>query len=135
MLRIAFDTLPDSKVRDRLGDLLETNEDTSIEEVARLFGCSGYVVESVPLALYGAQQIRRLDFAVMLQELIRVGGDTDTNSSIAGQVAGTLIGRARLPQTLETHLPELKFIESTVMQFVRAMEGSGNLKNKQSEIS
>ncbi len=122
LLQVAFDILPDSRVRDRLSELSKLNGNTPIAEVARLFGCSGYVVESVPLGLHGAQQITKLGFARMLEELIAAGGDADTNASIAGQVAGAFIGRAQLPQTLASRLPELEFVESVAMKFASKVE-------------
>jgi ADP-ribosylglycohydrolase len=79
--------LPDTQVRDRLIALTEIEEEAPLREIARRFGCSGYVVESIPLALCGASRIRSVDFKTVLHELIACGGDTDTNASIAGQVA------------------------------------------------
>ena len=46
--------LPDSRVRDRLMELDQLPRDLSIADVGSRFGSSGYVVESVPLALYAA---------------------------------------------------------------------------------
>jgi ADP-ribosylglycohydrolase len=123
LLVIAFDALPDSRVRDRIAEYLKVESNASITDVARFFGCSGYTVESVPLALYGAQQVSRLGFAGVLEELIAAGGDTDTNAAIAGQIAGTLIGRSQLPPTLVSRLPELDLIESAAEDFARKVEG------------
>jgi ADP-ribosylglycohydrolase len=75
------------------------------------------VVESVPLALCGAQRIESLGFERIILELISAGGDTDTVASIAGQVAGTLIGRSSIDQSLLARLPESHFIESISVQF------------------
>jgi ADP-ribosylglycohydrolase len=70
--------IPDSKLRDRLKEFAEVRGDVSIAEIAARFGSSGYVVESVSLSLYAAQQVLILGFEEMMRELICVGGDTDS---------------------------------------------------------
>jgi ADP-ribosyl-[dinitrogen reductase] hydrolase len=57
LLSLIIPELPDSSVRDRLIELDQLGGRISIREVATRFGCSGYVVESVPLALLGVQQM------------------------------------------------------------------------------
>ncbi len=104
LLELVIAALPDTSVRDRLIEFSKL--DLPISDLAQKFGCSGYVVESVPLAIYAAQQILRLGFTQMMQEIISVGGDADTNASIAGQIAGALIGYRRLPVTMIEKLPE-----------------------------
>lgn len=111
LLRLVIEILPDTSVRDRLRELAKL--DLSIAEVAQRFGNSGYVVESVPLAIYGAQQVINLGFATMLKTLITAGGDTDTIAAMAGQIAGTLLGQQGLPHELIAQLPEQEFITST----------------------
>ncbi|MEO1173720.1 MAG: ADP-ribosylglycohydrolase family protein, partial [Myxococcota bacterium] len=103
---------PDSVTRDRLNQL-SGSADRTIEEVASVFGASGYVAESVPLALFAVTCVdpeatrrppspSRRTFAGALESLIRVGGDTDTNASIFGQVCGAIFGLDGLPtQTVE----------------------------------
>ena len=44
----------------------------------------------------------------MYTKLIALGGDTDTNASIAGQIAGTLIGIQGIPDNLINKLKELR---------------------------
>ena len=43
-----------------------------------------------------------------IQTLITIGGDTDTNASIAGQIIGTLVGIEHIPVSLKTKLQELR---------------------------
>jgi ADP-ribosyl-[dinitrogen reductase] hydrolase len=89
-LAVAADGTPDSRVRDRMFELLPFQDQAP--DIAKRFGSGGYVVESVPLALYCAQSIARKSLPAVLEEAIRAGGDTDTIASIAGQVAGTVAG-------------------------------------------
>jgi ADP-ribosyl-[dinitrogen reductase] hydrolase len=111
--------LPDSRVKDRLIELSQFNG-TSISEIAKRFGCSGFVVESVPLALYGAQQLDSIGFAGVLSELVSAGGDTDTTASIAGQVMGTALGRLKIPEKMVKRVPNLDQIERIALKFGRS---------------
>lgn len=90
--------LPDTRVRDRLIDI---NQFDTITEAATL-GCDGYVVNSVPLAIFAASRMTSLE--AMYQQLIDTRGDTDTMASIAGQIAGTLIGASAIPPHLSDKL-------------------------------
>src|SRR5262249_2370962 len=87
LLIAVADGLPDSRVRDRLVELSRLKETPS--DVAAKFGSSGYVVESVPLALYCAQAICVETLPNVLSAAIRAGGDTDTIASMAGPGSGT----------------------------------------------
>ena len=92
--------LPDSRVRDRLADFAEIPSEAPVREVVRRFGSSGYVVETVPLALLLAVRVTPDNFGKILEELVEAGSDTDTIGSIAGQVAGAHLGLSRLPAEL-----------------------------------
>lgn len=53
----------------------------------------------------------------MLKQIISTGGDTDTNASIAGQIAGTLIGTENIPYELILKLrklPDYKWIKQVI---------------------
>lgn len=99
-------TLPDSQLRDRLNSLSALALHSPLADIARQYGASGYVVESVPLAIYAAQSIVSKDFAAVLREIIAVGGDTDTNASIAGQILGAWLGNEQLPRHLFERIPD-----------------------------
>ncbi len=121
LLRLVAEVLPDTQVRDRLIALTEIDKQTPLLEIASRFGCSGYVAESVPLALCGASRIRSLDFRTLLIELIACGGDTDTNASMAGQIAGALIGRARLPEDLIAGTPDWRLVDAVAGAFAESL--------------
>jgi len=99
LLEIIINQIPDTKVRDRLIEINNLPESATINDVSK-FGNNGYVVNSVPLAIYSAAQILKIGMTKMFQELIKAGGDTDTNCSIAGQIAGTLLGIDNIPKAL-----------------------------------
>lgn len=114
--------LPDSSVRDRMIQIMKVAEANSISAIAERFGCTGYVVDAVPLALAGAQRIRVSGFQGMLEELIACGGDTDTIASIAGQIAGALIGYTALPEELRDRLPNLPDIVAVARTYTKVVE-------------
>ncbi len=122
LMRQVIDHLPDTSVRDRVIEISTVDQNVSLLEIASKHGCSGYVVESVPLALRGAERIQSLGFQAMLEELISAGGDTDTIASIAGQIAGALIGRRKIPQELMNRLPDLSGITGIVEKFIEAID-------------
>jgi len=83
--------LPDCATRDRIFSLAELNGSKSIPEAAALYGASGYVVESVPLALYAAGFISEFGFERLLEQVVAAGGDTDTNAAITCRETTTVI--------------------------------------------
>ena len=107
LLSYVLPHLPDTGVKDNMIKLQE-NPSLGIAEAAAMIGCSGHVVESVPFALFAAQQIRHKDFGDILSAIIQCGGDTDTNASIAGQVMGGFLGYSHLPIELVKSFNALK---------------------------
>lgn len=105
LLMIISHQLPDSRIKDRLIQLEATTDINSLGD----FGTSGYVVDSVPFAIAMASKVHTLGFESMLSTIIEMGGDTDTNCSIAGQIAGCLLGVEALPKN---KLEQLKSLES-----------------------
>jgi len=111
--------LPDSLVRDRLLQLSCDEKDTPIPELAGKYGNSGYVVESVPLALCCASRVMSLGFEPLIIQVIHAGGDADTIASMTGQIAGTLLGLSSLPETMLARLPDTGTIRSITADFCR----------------
>lgn len=114
-LAAIINDLPDSGARDRIGELIMLQLPAS--EVARRFGASSYVVDSVPLALYCAQSIASEPLPIVLAQTISVGGDTDTLASMAGQVAGTVAGLAGIPHDLLAEVSGSDELKSTAEDF------------------
>ena len=108
--------LPDTRVRDRIMQL-SAKSGESIGAVAAKFGASAYVVDSVPLALFAARLIEHYPFDELLRRVIEAGGDTDTNASMTGQLAGAWIGAANIPKTMIELLPEKTYIQRVVVDF------------------
>jgi ADP-ribosylglycohydrolase len=109
--------LPDSRVRDRLVELDQLPNDLIIADVAIQFGSSGYVVDSVPLALYAARSIDRVPFDVLLRNVIEAGGDTDTIASMTGQIAGAWLGAPAISRNVLESLANADQIERVVDEF------------------
>lgn len=109
LLRHVLEQLPDSRVRDRLCEV-EEDKPSTVVECAQRFGCSGYVVESVPLVLFAAQMLGALGFHETLSSIVEAGGDTDTNAAMAGQVMGCLIGVDDLLDERTSEVPDMQAI-------------------------
>ena len=130
-LAAVVDSLPDSAVRDRIEELLPLRLPAG--EVARRFGATGHVVDTVPLALYCAQSINGDTLQAVLARAIGVGGDTDTLASIVGQVAGTVVGSAGVPLALFADVhgsDEAARIAGEFAKLVDGYAGAPTLKNR-----
>ena len=113
LIKLIINQIPDTRLRDRL---IEIKDMDSLVEIGKK-GNNGYVVNSVPLAIAAANKIQDIGFEGILEQLIEIGGDTDTNSSITGQIVGALIGKKEIPKNLLAKLMELSefnWIEKTI---------------------
>ena len=120
LLAIVAENLPDTKVKDRLLELAKIQDFSTISSIGKEFGSSGYVVESVPLSIFAASKVHHIGFKEMLIQLTAIGGDTDTNCSMAGQIAGALLGITSLPSDLKMQvmrLQEYTWIKDTIEKF------------------
>ena len=118
LIELIIPQLPDTRVRDRL---IKIKYMKNLQEIGSL-GNDGYVVNSIPLAIAAANQVNKIGLEEMYLQLIDIGGDTDTNCSIAGQIAGTLIGQEAIPKNLKETLQQLKeyqWIEQTINKFIK----------------
>lgn len=118
-IRAAADAIPDSVTRDRLRALLERT--LGIREAASEFGTSGWTADTVPIALLGAEEMCRGDFAEQLQALVAVSEDADTIGAIAGQVAGSALGIDRLPTDLLDSVPGIEDVRAIGQQLVERL--------------
>ncbi|WP_207514321.1 ADP-ribosylglycohydrolase family protein [Longitalea luteola] len=99
LFELIIPALPHTGVRDRLMEINAIQSNADIRRVARL-GNSGYVVNSVPFAIFAATRVTRIGMCEMYKSIIESGGDTDTNASLAGQIAGAFLGIDHLPKGL-----------------------------------
>jgi ADP-ribosyl-[dinitrogen reductase] hydrolase len=116
--------LPRTGVRARLEELAALAEATSITSIGLRFGSSGYVVESVPLAIYGAAKLDKEGYVGILRQLIAAGGDTDTVASMAGQIMGVRLGLSALPTSLVARLPDRELVLETAQRFAQGVTGA-----------
>jgi ADP-ribosyl-[dinitrogen reductase] hydrolase len=115
LLSLVAEQLPDSRVRERILAVNETSG--TIAQIAEMFENSGYVVDTVPLALGAAQKGVSQSMASILTEVIEIGGDTDTTASITGQVVGALVGRHALESSWLSTLSEREHLQEHIEQF------------------
>ena len=125
---VVLSYLPDSRVRDRILAFGALPGDLTVAEVAGEFGSSGYVVDSVPLALYAVRSIDRVPFEEVVRNAIEAGGDTDTIASMTGQIAGTWLGVSQISRELIDKLPDATYIGHVADQFAHATLSNRNNK-------
>jgi len=124
LARVA-EQLPDTCVRDRVALLATLDPLTPLKEIAKQYGCSGWVVESVPLALFASLRATFQPLQELLEDVIRVGGDTDTNASITGQIAGACIGIEAVPRSLVSRITGAREITMMFDRFAHYAERLG----------
>lgn len=116
VLTLLVDSLPDSRVR---GRLTETRDHSySITDYAKCFATSGYVVDSVPLAILAATQSRHVLDAI--EQLVRLGGDTDTIASMFGQIVGAAYGTQAFPSKTVSQIDVVSLVRETAANLSHA---------------
>lgn len=108
-------SLPDSRVRDRLIDLRDSSG--SIDGYASRFASSGYVVDSVPLAILAATQSS--DVLDTIERIVQCGGDTDTIASMFGQIFGAAFGTECLPMEIVNQIDSVSLVRETAANLSR----------------
>jgi ADP-ribosyl-[dinitrogen reductase] hydrolase len=122
LLELVASSLPDSQVRDRLLRYRGFPAHTLPQDVADCWGSSGFVVESVPLALFAAQAIASQPFESVIAQAVAAGGDADTVASIAGQIAGARGGIDALPADLLARIREVDETRRVAEAFAATVE-------------
>jgi ADP-ribosylglycohydrolase len=121
LLSSVAESLPDTAVRDRIVTLASLEKDVGLQNVADRFGAGGYVVESVPLALFIVERCADRGFEQAIKACISVGGDTDTIASMAGHVLGAQLGLFQLPSCLTDTIPDRPKVLETADRFAAAL--------------
>jgi len=122
LLEVVARSLPDSQVRDRLMAYACFPHGTLPPAVADSWGSSGFVAESVPLAILSAQSNVSQLFETVILQVVAAGGDTDTVASITGQIAGARVGVDGLPTELLTRIDKVGEIRALADEFASAVE-------------
>jgi ADP-ribosylglycohydrolase len=114
LLALVSAELPDTAVKDRVIELSAYRR--SPREAAAEFGCSGHVVEAVPLALFIAATTAGEPIEMVISTAVSLGGDTDTIAAIAAQLAAA--SGQPPPDDLVAKLPELPQLVPTLERFI-----------------
>jgi ADP-ribosylglycohydrolase len=109
LLGFLAEMLPDSRLRDRIADLAASVP--SIDQYASRFGTTGYVVDSVLLAILAAIQCS--DPMDSIRQLVCCGGDTDTIASMFGQLYGAANGIDAFPGDVIDQIDAVKLVRET----------------------
>ncbi|KAM0346193.1 hypothetical protein ACHAPU_005614 [Fusarium lateritium] len=83
-------------------------------------GCSGYVLESLSIAIAAILDNRSLEDIVV--DVVRIGADTDTNAAIAGGMLGARDGVAAIPTRWRSTLQFGDEFERTALKLLRKPE-------------
>ena len=118
ILRSVIQNIPDSNTRDKLISAQEWDFKLGLKEASKILGTSGYAAESVPLAIYSALVKADSRFEELLEEIILVGGDTDTIASMACQIFGAYNTAERISSVLRDRIPQKSFVEEVIKNYV-----------------
>ncbi|HEY1068655.1 MAG TPA: ADP-ribosylglycohydrolase family protein [Pirellulales bacterium] len=110
--------LPDSRVRDRFHEVFR-ERCYKVAEYVQKFPPSGYVVDSVPLAILAA--IEPGDLLTKFTRIAELGGDADTIASMTGQIVGALIGAKALPREILDRCEDLSEYRRTAADFAKTV--------------
>lgn len=114
LLALVAAEMPDTAVNDRLLELADYRQ--SPRDAAAQLGCSGHVVDAVPLALFIAATTAGETMKAVISTAVSLGGDTDTIAAIAAQLAAA--GGQPPPSELLAKLPELPQIVPVLERFI-----------------
>jgi ADP-ribosylglycohydrolase len=78
--------------------------------------------DDTQLTLAAARAMADGAFQDVLEDLVTIGGDTDTIASIAGQVAGAWIGARALPRALVDRVPDRALVDEIVRRYADWVE-------------
>lgn len=80
---------------------------------------SGYVVDSLAIALYSLLRTNRFEDAIKMA--IHFGYDTDTNAAITGSIAGAMYGQSQIPQRWLNKLRKKELLLKIGQQFSKSI--------------
>ncbi|QKX63124.1 uncharacterized protein TRUGW13939_10292 [Talaromyces rugulosus] len=86
---------------------------------------SGYVLNSLRLSIAALLDLR--SFEDVLVDVVRIGGDTDTNGAIAGGLLGARDGIENIPERWLEKLQFRKEFENVTMRILQLQEDEGKL--------
>jgi ADP-ribosyl-[dinitrogen reductase] hydrolase len=88
----------------------------SVRAVGAELGNTGYVVDSVPLAIYAASKFHD-SVEQSLREIASAGGDADTNAALTGQIIGATQSNISAVQPLLDQIEGLAEYCAVIEQF------------------
>jgi len=116
--------LPEDDVRQAI---LNVREAEDVGEMVRTLGVergvSGFVVHTVPAALWVAERADSFEQAVDMA--VRLGGDTDTMAAIVGALAGARFGGDAIPDDWLTGIADWPLGVDRLEALARALSGAG----------
>jgi len=79
---------------------------------------TGYTLKCMGAALFALKTDKK-DFKTAVEEIIREGGDADSNAAPFGAILGAKIGYKKLPHDWIKHLKNKKWLDKRVIEFLK----------------
>lgn len=95
LTRLIIDNKEAWGIYKRIDDMICTDGRTEITDGKNLVDLGGYIVDSIAIALWGLLKFD--SFEDGMKAVLKLGGDTDTNGAIYGQLAGAYYGYKAIP--------------------------------------
>jgi len=77
----------------------------------------GYTLKCMSSALYGLRNAETRDFKWIINDIIKEGGDADTNACVCGALAGVQLGYSKLPHDYLKVMPNKAWLDKQVVAF------------------
>jgi len=112
------------KTISEFSDILEDIYDLNPNKIDE----SGYVVDSLKTVIYSL--LMSNSFESTIKRCVKIGYDTDTNSCIAGSIAGVIYGLDNVPQNWILNLKRKEYLEELADKFNKIIKEMGSNKTK-----
>lgn len=101
LVRAIADQIAGDQLREKLGEVAEllrsgADRDELSSRLGFERGVSGYINNTVPAALFCA--LRYAGFREAVEQVIMLGGDSDTTAAVTGGIAGAMHGAGAIPR-------------------------------------
>lgn len=120
--------IPDSPLKNRILEISKMSN-PSLREIAVRFGSSSFAIESIPLALYAAQEALQKGLKPVMKNIVACGGDVNSICALTGQIAGVYLGIEGIPPEWKVDLEKSEYFdeyEKTIRDFAAAVSRSAN---------
>lgn len=116
--------LPAGEVFDRLQEISQGAVER-IHKVGKRFSGDPRALDTVPLAIYAAQQAPEIGLNSMMNDIVMAGGDSDALCALAGAIAGAYLGPDAISEDWMSKIkasPDFEEYNQTIRDFADFVE-------------